>query len=122
MPTYNFICDNCNQNIELFCSIKEYDKYTKNIACSNCSSKNIHRNYEEDNVYSTVKEIKTIGQLAEANTKKMGSKLTEEYEKNKKEEPKKPWYQDSKFGSANRKEINKMTNEQKKKYILNGKK
>lgn len=119
MPIYNLYCEDCDQDIEIFCKVSEYETKMKNIVCPNCTSRNVYRNYQEDNIYSTVKEIKTVGQLAEHNTKKMGSKLTEEYEKNKKPENKQ-WYQDSKYGAASRKQINKMTPEQKKKYILKG--
>lgn len=121
MPTYNLFCENCNADIEFFCSISEYDKFMKEIKCPSCSSKKLYRNYQEDNIYSTVREIRTVGQLAEHNTKKMGSKLSEEYEKNK-PSSKKQWYQDEKLGDASRKEINKMTPAQKKKYVLTGKK
>lgn len=119
MPEYNFYCEDCDQDIEIFCSISEYDTKIKNIVCPSCTSRNIYRNYQEDNIYSNVKDIRTVGQLAEYNTKKMGSKLQEEADKNKKPEQK-PWYQSSKYGSASLKEINKMTKEQKKKYILGG--
>lgn len=121
MPVYNFVCEDCNAEIELSCSISEYPEMIEDLNCPACSSKNVHRDYSQDNIYSTVREIRTVGQLAEANTKKMGSKLQEEYEKNKGPEPQKPWYQDSKFGDASRKEINKMTPQQKKKYVLTGK-
>jgi len=91
----------------------------KNVICPSCASRNIYRNYQEDNVYSTIKDIRTVGQLAEYNTKKMGSKLNEEYEKTKIPE-KKPWYQSEKYGKASKQQINKMTKEQKKDYILGG--
>jgi hypothetical protein len=121
MPNYNLYCDDCDQEIEIFCSIKDYDTRMKNIICPNCCSRKIYRNYQEDNIYSSIKEITTVGQLAEKNTKKMGSKIDEEYHKNKREESKQ-WYQSPKYGEASRSEINKMTREQKKNYILKGKK
>lgn len=122
MPSYNFKCEDCDSEIELQCSISEYPDLIKNIRCPGCSSVNVHRDYSNDNIYSSVREIKTIGQLAEFNTKKMGSKLQEEYEKNKPKEEVAQWYQNSKLGDASRKEINKMTKEQKKRYVLTGKK
>jgi hypothetical protein len=121
MPTYNLYCEDCDQDIEIFCKISEYEIRMKNIVCPNCISKNVYRNYQEDNIYSSVNDIRTIGQLAEFNTKKMGSQLAEEYEKNKKPETKQ-WYQHNKYGDATRKQINSMTPEQKKKYIIEGKK
>lgn len=122
MPLYNFECQKCESEIELQCSISEYPNLVKNMTCPGCGSIKIYRDYSKDNVYSTVREIKTVGQLAEANTKKMGSKLQEEYEKNKPKEEVAQWYQNSKLGDASRKEINKMTKEQKKRYVLTGKK
>lgn len=122
MPEYNLYCEDCDQDIEIFCKISEYETRMKNITCPNCTSRNVYRDYRQDNIYSSVKDVKTIGQLAEKNAKKMGSKIAEEREKTKKKEPEKQWYQNSKFGDASRKEINKMTAEQKKKYVLNGKK
>ena len=122
MPIYSLYCDDCLQEIEIECKISEYDSRMKQIICPSCSSRKVYRNYESDNIYSTIKEVKTLGQLAEKNTKKMGGKLKEEQEKKQAKEPPKPWYHDSKLGDASRKEINKMTPEQKKKYILKGKK
>lgn len=123
MPTYNFYCEKCKAKFDLECRISEYDQIFKNIDCPNCSSTDsIYRDYNADNIYSTIREIRTVGQLAEHNTKKMGSKLTEEYAKKKEAEPQKPWYHNPKLGGATRKEINKMTIEQKRKYILKGQK
>jgi hypothetical protein len=121
MPFYNLCCEDCDQKIEIFCSISEYDKRISKTVCPTCSSKNIYRDYQSDNIYSTVKEIKTVGQLADANAKKYKSILNEADAK-KQEETKveKPWYQ--KNAQATSKEINKMTKKQKQKYIMEGKK
>lgn len=120
MPEYNLYCDDCDQDIEIFCSISEYENKMKNIVCPNCTSRNIYRNYQNDNIYSSVKDIKTIGQLADLNAKKMGSKLREEVDKKAKPESPKPWYHE--FATASNREINKMTDKQKTKYIMEGKK
>lgn len=120
MPTYNLYCDDCLLSIEIECSISEYDNRMKNIVCPECTSRNVYRNYQEDNVYSSVKDIKTIGQLADKNTKRMQSQIKEHQDKNKKPEQEKPWYHE--YATATNKEVNKMTNKQKAKYIMEGKK
>jgi hypothetical protein len=120
MPAYTLLCEKCKKHSELFCSISKYDKELKSAICPYCSSAKLHRDYQADNIYSTVKEIRTVGQLADYNTKKMGSKLQEIEEQKPKQE--KQWYQNPKYGSLTRKEINKLTPEQKKKYVLKGEK
>lgn len=120
MPEYNLYCDDCDQDITIFCKVSEYDTRMKNVVCPNCTSRNVYRNYQEDNVYSSIKDIKTIGQLADKNAKKMGSKISENQDKKPKVENDKPWYHE--FATATNKEINKMTKQQKAKYIMEGKK
>ena len=45
MPTYDFICDECEETFEVSISIKEYDKYKKQT-CPKCNkSDNVRRNY-----------------------------------------------------------------------------
>jgi putative FmdB family regulatory protein len=41
MPTYDFICNNCNQRFEVFLSYSEYGK--KTVTCAHCGSKNVRR-------------------------------------------------------------------------------
>ena len=45
MPTYDFICEECNFEFEISCSIKDYDKY-KVQKCEKCKSIKIRRNYK----------------------------------------------------------------------------
>jgi hypothetical protein len=101
------------------CSIAEYDNRMKNIVCPMCTSRNVYRDYSSDNIYSSVKEVKTIGQLADKNAKQMSSQIKEHQDKNQKSEQK-PWYHE--YATATNKEINKMTNKQKANYIMEGKK
>lgn len=124
MPTYNLRCDVCLQDIEMRCSISDYDEVMKHVECPNCTSRNVYRNYEADNIYSSVKDVKTIGQLADKNAKLNRTKISEANSKKKESEPQQeqPWYQNAKYGSASFKEINKMSNEQKVKYIMEGRK
>lgn len=116
MPEYNFICNKCNQYTTEYWHVSEYDEKFKNIKCSHCKSKKINRAYDVDNIHTTVKEIKTIGQLAEANTKKLGKYGLEEKMR-----------QDNKIVDKEKKnkqdlmrKINKMTPQQQQKWIVEG--
>jgi len=41
MPTYDFICNNCNQRFDIFLTFAEYGK--KTVKCTHCNSKNVRR-------------------------------------------------------------------------------
>ena len=41
MPTYDFICNNCNQRFDVFMTFAEYGK--KKVSCAHCKSKNVRR-------------------------------------------------------------------------------
>jgi putative FmdB family regulatory protein len=41
MPTYDFICNNCNQRFEVFLTFAEYGK--KPVTCAHCNSKKVRR-------------------------------------------------------------------------------
>ena len=41
MPTYDFICNDCNQRFDVFLTFAEYGK--KTVRCAHCNSKNIRR-------------------------------------------------------------------------------
>jgi putative FmdB family regulatory protein len=41
MPTYDFICNNCNQRFDVFMTFSEYGK--KRVTCTHCKSKNVRR-------------------------------------------------------------------------------
>jgi len=41
MPTYDFICNNCDQRFDVFLTFAEYGK--KKVSCTNCKSKNVRR-------------------------------------------------------------------------------
>jgi hypothetical protein len=120
MPKYTFICENCGQQTEFSWMLSEYDNSIKSCKCCHCKSKKIHRDYQADDVNCKVKEVKTIGQLAEANTRKNKNKINEESakEREQKGSEKKPWYHSQ--GKATNKEINKMSPQQKRAYIMKG--
>ena len=41
MPTYDFICNNCNQRFDMFLTYAEYGK--KTVTCPHCNSKDVRR-------------------------------------------------------------------------------
>jgi putative FmdB family regulatory protein len=41
MPTYDFICNNCNQRFDIFLTYAEYGK--KTVTCAHCGSKDVRR-------------------------------------------------------------------------------
>jgi putative FmdB family regulatory protein len=41
MPTYDFICNDCNQRFDVFLTFAEYGK--KTVTCTLCGSKNVRR-------------------------------------------------------------------------------
>lgn len=75
MPEYTFECKKCRELSSLICSISEYDDKFSKYKCPHCKSKMVFRSYIDDDIHATVKEIKTVAQLAEANEKKYGKEL-----------------------------------------------
>jgi putative FmdB family regulatory protein len=41
MPTYDFLCNHCNQRFDVFLSFSEYGK--KAVTCAHCGSKDVRR-------------------------------------------------------------------------------
>ena len=41
MPTYDFICNDCNQRFDVFLTYAEYGK--KTVTCAHCGSKDVRR-------------------------------------------------------------------------------
>lgn len=116
MPTYDYKCDNCNNELnDVFQSFKE-EPLTK---CPSCSQDTLVR-VIYGGLGTFVKDAKTIGQLADKNWQSMGHYQKSEVEAKQKEKTKTEQSPLSSFGSASRKQINKMTPEQKKKYIITG--
>ena len=119
MPRYNFECEKCGEHTEFSWMLADYDQQIKKAKCCHCKSKKIHRDYQMDDIHCKVKDVKTIGQLAEENTCKNKTKINEEAAKKAEEtNAQKPWYHSQ--GKASRKEINKMNAKQKRAYIMKG--
>ena len=116
MPEYSFRCEECSHDFSEFWSISSYDEKLNNLNCENCGSKKVHRDYQEDNMVVSYYEVKTIGQLAERNTKKMGKYHLED----KMREDNMELHKKNKEVTAKRRKLNKMTSEQKHKYIMEG--
>ena len=119
MPTYEYKCGACDHGFEIVQSMKDKAKRK----CPECGKHKLKRVFGTPFVF--VKgEPQTIGHWADRNTKKMGTyelgdKLGQREEANKKAKgDKKPWYTEN--TSATKKEIKKMTPEEKINYIKKG--
>ena len=125
MITYRYLCNSCSNEYEIQQRIIE-----KPISlCPSCGQQSCERIIFEPYVIDLTP--KTVGGLADKNTKKMGS-----YERDFREQKrikdkeaavneltknaKKPFYHNK--SEASTKEIRKMTEKQKQKYIIEGKK
>lgn len=116
MPTYDYRCDNCKHEInDYFQSFKD-EVLTK---CPSCSQDSLQR-VIYGGLGTFVKDTRTVGQLADKNWSSMGHYQKSEIEQKRKDQNKQQESPLSSFGSASRKQINKMTAEQKKKYIITG--
>jgi hypothetical protein len=90
------------------------------VTCPSCGKDSLRR-VIYGGIASFMKEPKTIGSLADRNWSKKGHYEKSEIEaKSKKSIDKTSHF--SSFGSASKKDINKMTEEQKTKYIMTGEK
>lgn len=65
MPNRHYLCHSCDFEAEVYQSIKDDILYE----CPKCNGK-LYQNL--DNIHISIREVKTIGQLAESNTKKLG--------------------------------------------------
>ena len=114
MPKYDYKCENCKHKlIDVYQSF-DSESLTK---CEKCGQESLNKIIYCP--YISVKgEIKTVGQLAESNSKKMGKTLVEEKTLKDKED-KKEALKDAK--KEMRSKINKMTSDQARRYIEDGK-
>jgi len=103
--------------IDVYQSIKD-DPLVK---CPRCGKDSLYRMIY-GGLGHFVKETKTIGQLADKNWDRMGHYKKSEIEQKSMEKRQESSPVFSSAGPATSKEINKMTKEQKTKYIIEGKK
>ena len=117
MPTYDYLCNDCN------CEFEQSHGFNKTPEPCKCGSSDIKIVINQPPEAFVKGEPKTLGQLAEANTKNMGRyelddhRAKQEKGNLKKQKPKDWW---EKSGNANKSEINKMSAKQKAKYIRDG--
>lgn len=112
MPVYHYGCKNCGDDFETYRSIKA-DKLT---TCTKCNSESLE--IVIDGPFDmSVKEVKTIGQLAEQNSKKMGKELLQR----KMESDGITAQQEKKEKMATMNKLASLTPEKQDKYIRTGK-
>lgn len=107
MPTYDYVCDHCSHKL---CDIVQSFKDDPLTKCPECGKETLSR-VIYGGLATFVKDTKTIGQLADKNWKNMGSYKRSEIEQKN---------QNSKPDNSLKRKINKMTEEQKTKYIITG--
>lgn len=116
MPLYDYECSDCEHAIEDVFQ-KHDDPPLKR--CPECGKHKLFK-VLSGGLHGSVKHVNTIGQLADANSTKYKSQINEMEAKKQEENPKpeKPWY----HGDASVKEIQKMSQGQKLRYIMEGRK
>lgn len=115
---YDYRCEECAYNmIDVYQSINDEAL----INCPNCGNDSLQR-VIHGGIACFVKDVKTIGQLADKNWSTLGTYKRSEIEEKGKTKVSKEQSIFSSAGNATRKEINKMSPEQKTKYIMEGKK
>ena len=95
MPTYDFICNNCNERFDVFLTFAEYGK--KTVKCTHCKSKDVRRRMtkvriaksEESRMESMADEFsgfegmeddpQAMGQMMRKMGKEMGEELPPEF-------------------------------------------
>lgn len=114
---YDYICDECSNEMK---DIHQSIKDNALVTCPACGKDSLRR-VIYGGLGSFMKDCKTIGSLADRNWSKKGSYERSEIEaKSQKSTGETSYF--SSFGSASSKEINKMTDDQKTKYIMTGEK
>lgn len=117
MAVYDYQCLKCGHKIfDITQPIKD-KPLTK---CDLCNSHSLERVIHPPTVF--VKDVKTIGQLADKNASMNRSQIQEQRLKTLESKPKQESGWQEKHQTASKKEINKMTKEQQTKYIITGEK
>ncbi len=96
MPTYDFICNDCNQRFDVFLTFAEYGKTP--VFCAHCNSKNVRRRMtkvriaksEETRMESMTDDFsgfegleedpKAMGQIMRKMGKEMGEEMPPEFD------------------------------------------
>lgn len=115
---YDYECDKCGHTMQdVYQSIKD-DAFTQ---CPQCLKHSLNR-IIHGGVYVTVKDVKTIGQLADKNWNNLGHYKKSELSAQASEKERANMSALSHAGSASKKEITKMTDSQRERYIITGEK
>ena len=118
MPLYDYECKNCSHEL---IDVTQSFKDEPLSLCPECNEPKLHR-VLTGGLHGFVRGSNTIGGIADKNAKTNKHKISEEQHRKAEAKPKteKSWYHQ--HGNATSKEINSMTNKQKAKYIMEGKK
>lgn len=112
MPLYEYACKSCDNSFEIIESIKAESQ----TLCTNCGHETLFRVIFAPINSQFNNEVKTVGQLADRNWKKMGH-----YERESKlQKDNIPELIAKKEKQARRSKISRMTPEQQKKWIEKG--
>lgn len=118
MPLYDYECRKCNHLLE-----DVFQKVTEDALeeCPECGEKALKR-IITGGIHGFVSGSNTIGSLADKNARVNKNKIAEAEHIKRESTPEAPkaWY--DKYGTATPKEINKMTPQQKTRYIMEGRK
>jgi len=116
MPLYDYECRDCGAEVsDVFQKVTDPELTT----CPLCNEEGLFR-LVTGGLHSFMAGSDTIGSVADRNTKANKNQINEMEAKKRESQPKeeKPWYQTQ--GSKSMKDINKMNDKQKAKYIMGG--
>lgn len=117
MPIYDYECRDCGAEVsDVFQKVTDPELTT----CPLCNEEGLFR-IVTGGLHSFMVGSDTIGSIAERNTKANKSKINEAEAKKRESQPKveKPWYHE--HTTKTMKEVSKMSDSQKAKYIMEGK-
>lgn len=118
MPIYDYECASCETQVnDVFQKVT--DKELKK--CPECGKHKLFR-VVTGGIHGHMSGSETIGSIADKNARINKNKIAEAEHKKRESTPEAPkaWY--DKYGTATPKEINKMTPQQKTRYIMEGRK
>lgn len=120
MPKYDYECSGCEHQI-IDVQQSFHDEALK--TCPECGQEKLFR-IVTGGILAKVNNIDTVGKLADHNSKVNKNQLEEaaHMKREANPEPPKSWYHNPKYGNATQKEINKMNNDQIRRYIMEGRK
>ncbi len=117
MPIYDYECKDCGVEVtDVFQKVTDPELKK----CEACGTSGLYR-VVTGGLHSFVAGSNTIGSIAERNTKANKSKINEAEAKKKESQPKaeNPWYHEHTTKTI--REVSKMSDSQKAKYIMEGK-